>query len=242
MEESDRRVETDPFQGGSHIVNQQGVEEREQSVHVVQGRSAAALPEEEMLLVCADERIEDAEVERCGVALNAPDLIDRGLILKRPDVLLHTVKGLLHRRIIGQLGPVSHRPLDDDAAVGDLGRHHRPGNLGARHGIVRPAVLLAPQEHVAIDRAMHAGEEATVFSQERQRHVPLAAKAHQKGTARDVAEADDGPQVVDRHTKLRLLLVADKNRITLLRKIRSLGRHEQCVEQLLHSSIPAFER
>jgi hypothetical protein len=58
MEEAHGRIEAGGFQGGLDVMAQEGVEEREQGVDVVERRPAAALAKEEGVLLLDDEAVE----------------------------------------------------------------------------------------------------------------------------------------------------------------------------------------
>ena len=51
MQKTDGRIQADGFERGTHIMNQQGVEERKKRVHIVQGWSAASLAKKEILFL-----------------------------------------------------------------------------------------------------------------------------------------------------------------------------------------------
>lgn len=77
MEEADGGVEAGGFAGGAIVMGEEGVEEREQCVKRVQGRSAGALCEVEGGLLGGDEVVEGGEVGLGGIAFEAAELVER---------------------------------------------------------------------------------------------------------------------------------------------------------------------
>lgn len=218
VQEADRRVQAHPLQGRGYVVGQQGVEEREQGVDVVQGRAAAAATVAERLLLGGDQVVEHAEVGVRRFAFQAAYPVQVGF---RPAHLVQQVGqvdgGGAQGVGTGAVGAVAQGAQQDGAAVGDFGGHQGLGN-GAGIG-VGTAVLVAPQQHVAVDGALHAGEEAPAAAHERQGHVALAAQAHQRGAGGDLAEADDAVQGVDGHAQPRLLFDAHQHGLALLGQV-----------------------
>ena len=152
MEVSHGRVEPHGFESGGHVVRQERVKEREQRVHVIERRPAAAFTEEKVLLLRRDQMVEDSKVGPRRVALDATHGIERrGLpqVIQKPRQALGRCLEL--RRLSG-LGTVARAAKQHGAAVGNLGDHHGAGNLGGLLFAVGPAVLLPPQENVAGDR------------------------------------------------------------------------------------------
>ena len=62
MEETYGRVKTDGLYGALNVVNQQGVDEREQCIHPVERRPATPRFEAKRLLLLRNEMIENVEV------------------------------------------------------------------------------------------------------------------------------------------------------------------------------------
>jgi hypothetical protein len=73
---------------------------------------------------------------------------------------------------------VSKRSLQDGTAVRNLSRENGLRNLRREFQIVRPAVLLPPEENVSRNRTLDFCQKPTVFRQEAYRHVIFCTKTH----------------------------------------------------------------
>jgi hypothetical protein len=64
------------------------------------------------------------------------------------------------------VGIVSRAPQQDGSSIRDLGRHDVAGNRHTRRTVIRAAVLLPPQQHVAGREPHDSGEELALLAQE----------------------------------------------------------------------------
>src|ERR1035441_7879748 len=97
-----------------------------------------------------------------------------------------------------------------------------------------PPVLLPAQQHVPRDRSLHPRQKTAMLGQKRQRHAALPAQPHQERATRNIPEANDAAQRVDRHPQFRLLLDPHRHRLAIARQVGFLRGHVQRVQQLFH--------
>jgi hypothetical protein len=100
--------------------------------------------------------------------------------------------------------------------------------------VVGAAVLLAPQQHVARDRALDAGEELAVLGEEGDRDARLGAETDQRRAEADPAEADQAAERVDRHAGALGALDRDHDVRAILAQIRALAGDVEGVEMAPH--------
>jgi hypothetical protein len=127
-----------------HVVAQEGVQEGEESVDVVEGWPAAPFTEEEVFFLLGDEVIEDAEVDAGRISLNTAQPVDGSAFLETVEVL-----GECRGRVAQAGGARSVRTVTDGAqedgpAVGDLGCDEGADERRACGLVVGTAVLLKP--------------------------------------------------------------------------------------------------
>jgi hypothetical protein len=97
--------------------------------------------------------------------------------------------------------------------------------------IVRGPVLGASQQDVAADRSVRTGEKLPVGIVEGERDIGLRAGVHERGGSGDVpAERGDAVEIVKRHAKFGLALVADFHRGAVLAQVSALERDEEGVQ------------
>lgn len=211
MQIANGRIKAHAFQRADGVVSEQGVEEREQGVHVIERRTAAASVEEKIILALQNEVAEDFEVSTRSVAFVSADAIQ----FARHDEFFQNAAEA-QSGLVQDSGSLGFPALTGGAqkhrtAVGDFGSHDRLSNGCRRISVVGKAVLLTPKEYISGDGPLHLGKEASVFGKERQAHAIFGAEAHQERAATHLAEADDAGKRLDRNADLGLLFKADRN-------------------------------
>ena len=189
-----------------------------------------------IVLAANDEVIKGVEIDPGGIALHPANRIKTKFPLQLPECGGQTMNRLFQDRGVNLVGMIAQPPQQHGPAVGDLADHTGGCHLGGKDRIVRPPVLFAPQQHIARYRPLDAGKEAAMLGKKAQAHAPLAAKAHEKRAAADIAEADDGIQGMQRQPQGYLALDADNDGLAVLGQIGPLGGDEQGIEMFFHRS------
>ncbi len=94
MQKADLGIQSHRFQGGAHVVDQQGVEEGEQGVDGIQGRALVPSLEMEILLLGGDEFGEHPKIEVGALPFVAPRFLQVGGGLDVPQTPAQGIDGL----------------------------------------------------------------------------------------------------------------------------------------------------
>jgi len=137
----------------------------------------------------------------------------------------------LQPRLIHPLGMIPQRPLQHRAAVIHLAHHHVAGNQAGGAFVLRDAVLLHPQQHIALDFPKGGGQKAPPGREETQPNIALGAGAHQLGAGPRVVEAGDVLQRVQGKTRGLLPLPLDHHIFAVQAQIAVLAQDIQRVQQ-----------
>ena len=120
------------------------------------------------------------------------------------------------------------------ATVLNFGSNDGPGDFQAGGRVIGAPVLFAAQQDVSGDRPLHAGDEATVFREERQRDAAFGAECQQAGADTDPSEADNCFQMVQWDGQSDLALDPHADGFAFAAQVRALRLHEQRVGMCGH--------
>jgi hypothetical protein len=99
-------------------------------------------------------------------------------------------------------------------------------------------MLRAAEQHVARNSALHSCAKPAIRAEEGDAHALLAARFHQLRRKTDAAEADDGPQKMQRRAPKGCSFVIDDHRGPLLARPSAFSRNIKGVQQFFHSGAP----
>ena len=123
------------------------------------------------------------------------------------------------------------------AGVGDLAGNEGAGKGGAGAWIVGPAVLLAPQQHIAAGCTNDVRKMAAVFRKEGNGNAGIGAGAQKERAAEDITETDDAAEVEQWQAQTDFLLNLDDHSLALLAEIGALRGDIEGIEKPAHGSI-----
>lgn len=233
MEKPALRVESAGFEGGPAVVHEKAVEEGEQGIGGIAGRTAGTSVKRDGGIVICKQAGKDGEVGGGGIALDSAQFLKGNGAGGAADAPVKEVHGLGKFECAGcLLVPVVPRgPLEDAPRVCDFCGHDVAGDIEARGLAVRAAVLFAPEKDIPRGKPVRAGKEFSMRRVERERDPGFRTTGHE-GCAGDsvVAEANDAIEIVKRNPKPGLPLVPDLHRLTILPEIRTLQSDEKRVE------------
>lgn len=234
MQITDLWIEADAFEGGSAVVHEQGVGEGEHGVDGIGGRAPVAAGEGEGLFIHGYKLGEGGEVGGGGFAFVAAQLIDGHGGFQAAEILGEPRFGLFQWIVFAV---VAQGAAQDGAGVGEFADEHVAGDGRSGVGVVRDSVLSAPQQHVAGDGPLDAGEELAVLGEEGDGNITFGAVVHQERTHGDGAETDDAVERVDGYAQAGLLFDVDDDRLPFFVKVGVLGGDIEGVKVFLHSSL-----
>ena len=136
----------------------------------------------------------------------------------------------------------SGRPPQHSAAIDNLAGDEGAGQGERSFHIVRFAILLAPQQHIACGGAVHCGHEAPVFREPGHGHAVLGAMPQQKGTATDLPETDQRPDGVDGNFSQFPAFRAQTDALAVLGQPGVLRGHKKRVQVAFHDSLHSASR
>ena len=132
------------------IMNEQGVQEREQAVCRVKRGPAVPALEPKCFFVRGDQGVEGGEIGSPGLALDAPDLFEREIRAVEPPEAVGQPSGGVAQALVPSVIPVvPGGPQKDVSRVGDFSDEYVSGHVRAALRVVGPPVLLTPEEYVA---------------------------------------------------------------------------------------------
>lgn len=242
VEEADGGIEADAFEGRFDVVAEEGVEEAEQGVGAVEGRAAGTGLKAEGFAVGVDHGIEGGEVFLCSEAFVPAGGFDavgaRGVEADPLEALGGAAEGFAALRV----GGLASSAQQDGAAVGDLGGDdHADGRQGAGGPVAEP-VLLAAQQHVAGDGALHAGEKAAVLGEEGDADAALAAERQHGRRAGDLAPADEAFEGVHGDAETGLAVHLDGDGLAVAMEVGARRHDVERVQELSHGSSSSLRR
>jgi hypothetical protein len=83
-------------------------------------------------------------------------------------------------------------------------------------------------------------QKLSVLGQKRDGDIALRAESEQGRAARNLAEADDPAQSVNRHAQTRFAILLDDHGLGLTGQVRALGGDVQRIEEVSHQSFSSF--
>lgn len=236
VQKTDRGIKPDRLQSRPDVVHDEGVNEREEAVYVVERRSPVSLVKAERVLLGNDQVIEYIEIDTSRIPLYASEFLEGVFLIDDIELPGEAGHGMAHLLFINLCCMVPERPLQYSPAIGDFSRKNGFCDLARRGKIVSSAVLLPSEQYVPRHRPLDPGQKAPVFGQKAHSHLVLSAESHKIWAAPDVTETDDPTDGVDGKPKPHIAIYFDSDRLALLRQIGSLGGDVQGIEMLFHGA------
>ena len=79
---TDRRVKAHGFKGGTDIMHEEGIDERQQAVYIIQGRSPVAFIKAKSVFLCHYQVIKNIEINMSRISFDPPDDIKGTILIK----------------------------------------------------------------------------------------------------------------------------------------------------------------
>ena len=160
MQESNRRIESHHFQSRPDIMYQMGVDERQQGIDIIQRRPPVSFLKNEIIFLCYNEMIENAEIEMRGISFKTPHGIQRVVVFfKRSRMPGQALYGKRYfTGVILSLWSRSTRCRTVRLlAILPVKRHRVTGRRPSLDRL--PAVLFSSKQDISRHRPLDPGEE-----------------------------------------------------------------------------------
>jgi hypothetical protein len=133
---------------------------------------------------------------------------------------------------------IAQRPPQNGALVQNFANHNTAGDRRGPIRRVSSAILGAPKEHVAADRSLGTGKEATVLAEPADGDAALGTEPEQRRRNADPTKSDDAVHTVNRDLGWRQVVTRNSHAFSLPGQVGAFSGDVEGIAEASHGLAP----